>query len=173
MAEPTRARSVLASVLPALALVLAVLLLLVPLRLFQGYVPTPLLPFIVIFLYALYDPDALPAPVIFAAGLLQDLLYGGPLGVWPSVYLLSLYLVTGQRTYFLGRAPDVVWLGFGVVLLVAMLLLWAEMSILSGGWLPLWPAVYQFVITGALYPVGAYLFFYLRARQGVREEWQV
>ena len=174
MAEVGRSESGPWSVLaPTLLLLGAIVMLSVPLRLFQGAVPTPLFSLTIVFLYGLYDPRGLPAPVVFAAGLLQDLLYGGPIGPWASVYLLCLVLMHGQRTYFLGRARDVVWAGFCVVLLVSMTVLWLEMSLLSGGWLPLRHAGRQFALTGLLYPVCAYAFFALRARAGVREEWQV
>ncbi|MBB4659534.1 hypothetical protein [Parvularcula dongshanensis] len=162
-----------ALIAPALVLLAAILLLSVPLRLFQGVVPTPILPLAVVFLYGLYDPRSLPAPVVFAGGLLHDLLYGGPIGPWASVYLLGLVLISGQRTYFAGRVRDVVWAGFWVVLLVSMIVLWAEMSLLTGAWLPILPAAGQFAVTGLLYPLCAYAFFALRARAGVREEWQV
>ena len=168
-----RFRASLAAAAPSLILLLGVILLSVPLRLFQGYVPTPILPLLIVFLYALYDPEGLPAPVIFAGGLLHDILYGAALGPWASVYLLTAVLVSTQRSYFLGRARDVVWIGFAVVALAAMLALWAEMSLLKGGWMPILPAAYQFLITVLLYPACAYVFFWLRARQGVREEWQV
>ena len=173
MGELARLRAILSAVAPSVVLFVAVLLLVVPLRLFQGAVPTPLLPLLIVFLYGLYDPEALPSPVIFAAGLLHDLLYGGAVGPFASIYLLVFFLVVGQRTYFLGRARDVVWIGCGVALLAALIVLWLEMSLLGGRWQPFWPAAYQFLITLLLYPLAAYAFFWLRARQGVREEWQV
>ena len=168
-----QARRGLAGAAPALLMLGGVILLSVPLRLAQGYLPTPILPLLIVFLYALYDPEALPAPVIFGAGLLHDLLFGAALGPWASVYLLVAVMVSSQRTYFLGRARDVVWIGCFVAFLAAMLVLWAEMSLLKGGWQPILPAAYQFLITVLLYPLAAYVFFWLRARQGVREEWQV
>ena len=173
MPDLLRLRAGLAAAAPSVALLLAILLLAVPLRLFQGFVPTPILSLLIVFLYGLYDPDALPPYVTFAAGLVLDLLTGTALGPWASVHLLVFYLVVSQRTYFLGRARDVVWIGCGVALIAAMLVLWLERAILSGGFPPLLPALYQFAITVALYPVAAYVFFWLRARQGVREEWQV
>ena len=168
-----RLRAGLRAAAPAVAFLGGVILLAVPLRLFQGFVPTPILPMLVVFLYALYDPEGLPTPVIFAGGLLQDLLFGAAIGPWASVYLLVAYLVTTQRTYFLGRARDVVWIGFAVAATCGMVLLWAEMSLLSRAWQPVLPAAYQLLVTVILYPACAWVFFWLRARQGVREEWQV
>ena len=173
MLDLPRLRAGLAAAAPSVALFLAVLLLATPLRLFQGFVPTPILSLLIVFLYGLYDPDALPAPVIFAGGLTLDLMTGQALGPWASVHLLVFYLIVGQRTYFLGRARDVVWIGCAALLTLALFVLWLEHSLLSGGWQPILGAAYQFAITIALYPVAAYVFFWLRARQGVREEWQV
>ena len=173
MAEPSaRLRSGLALAAPALALLAGVVLLSLPLRLFQGALPTPVLPLLVVFLYALYDPGALPAPVIFAGGLLHDLLTGAALGPWASVYLLVAVMIGAQRTYFLGRARDVVWVGFAGVSVAAMIVYWAEMSLLKGGFLPLRPAAYQFLVTVLSYPLAARAFFWLRARVGVREAWE-
>jgi rod shape-determining protein MreD len=171
--EVARLRTILAAMAPAIALLLGILVLTVPLRLAQGLVPTPILPLLIVYLYALYDPDALPAPVIFAAGLLHDFLDGEGIGLWASVYLLVTWMTVGQRTYFLGRARDVVWLGFAAAATVAVLVLWLEHSLLSGGWVRILPALYQLLVTILIYPVCAYLFFSLRARAGVREEWQV
>ena len=173
MLDVHRLRAALAVAAPSVALLLAVLLLATPLRLFQGFVPTPILSLLIVYLYGLYDPDGLPPYVIFACGLLLDLMTGQALGPWASVHLLVFYLIVGQRTYFLGRAHDVVWIGCAALLTLALFVLWLEHSILSGGWQPVLGAAYQFAITVALYPAAAYVFFWLRARQGVREEWQV
>jgi rod shape-determining protein MreD len=166
-------RAALGAMAPGLVLFAAVLFLGLPFRLFGGFLPMPILPLLIVFLYALYDPDQLPAPLVFAAGLLHDALYGSAFGPWASVYLLLQLMVIGQRTYFLGRARDVVWLGCAVALFLVMIVLWLEMSLLAGGWLPILPAAYPFFIPALLYPIPPFLFFYLRARQGIREEWQV
>lgn len=173
MGEFDRLRAGLRAAAPSVVLVLAVVLLAVPLRLFQGYLPTPLLPLLIVFLHGLYDPDALPAPVIFACGLLADVLEGDALGPWASVYLLVSWLITSQRTYFLGRARDVVWLGFAVALTIGMVVHWLEVSLLTGRFVSILPALAQYGLTLLVYPLAAYAFFGLRARAGVREEWAV
>ena len=155
---------------PSIALFLAVILLVTPLRLFQGYVPTPWLPMIIIFLYAVYEPDALPPVVVFAAGVMHDLLYGAGIGVWASVYLGLQYMVYSQHEYLDGRLPRVVWAAFAVAATVAALALYLLRSFLAGGFLPMAPLFYQLFITVAVYRLATMLFFYLRARAKRAEE---
>ncbi|WOI54116.1 rod shape-determining protein MreD [Parvularcula sp. LCG005] len=159
-----RVRRVLATSAPAVAMLAGIVLLVVPIRLGQGYIPTPLLPLIIVFLYSVYDPDALPAPVVFVLGLLHDLLYGGGFGVWASIYLSMKYLVHTQREYLNGRVRRVIWLAFAVASVTVGIVLWLEQSLLAGRWVALWPLVYQFFITIAVYPLASRTFFYLRRR---------
>ncbi|MEM9421308.1 MAG: hypothetical protein AAF986_02175 [Pseudomonadota bacterium] len=155
---------------PTVAMLLGVLLLVIPLRLGQGYLPTPLFPMMIVFLYSVYDQDALPAPAVFAIGLLHDLVYGGGLGVWAAAYLCLQYLVFTQSEYLQGRVPHVIWLAFAVAATMVGGLFWAVQSLLAGGWLPFWPLALQWGVTIAVYPFVSTLFFYLRARaSAVRE----
>lgn len=155
---------------PAIALTLSILLLVVPLRLGQGFIPTPLVPLMIVFLHSVYQPEALPAPVVFAMGLLHDLLYGGGLGVWAAAYLSMQYMVFTQREYLRGRVRHVIWLAFGVAMVGVSALLWGLQSLLANAWLPLWPLLAQMVVTIAVYPLAATVFFTLRARAAALAE---
>ncbi len=164
MIDVSRLRKVLISMGPTLALVFSILVMEVPVRLLGGLLPMPILPFIIIFLYGNYEPEALPAPVLFFCGLLHDLLYGAALGVWPSAYLVLHFLVTSQSDYLHGRLQRVVWLAFSVAVLGVGGLIWVEQSLLARGWLPMLPLIYQLFMTIAVYRLAAMLFFYLRER---------
>jgi rod shape-determining protein MreD len=149
---------------PTLVGLAGVALLALPIRLFWGVVPTPILPLIVVFFWAIYAPSYLPAGSVFAIGLLQDFLTGAPLGLWPAVYLFTQYLVLSQRSYFLGRELRVVWFGFAFVAGAASFVVWAVMSLMSGGVLPAQALLWQAVVTAAVYPVFARLFGGLHRR---------
>lgn len=136
----------------------SVLLLNTPLRLFEGHIPTPIFPLILIFFWTIYDPDFLPTFATFLIGMLQDMLLGGPIGVWASIYLIVQYAILSQRDYFLRRDQHVVWLGFALSAAMAGLLLWLSMSLFSGAWLPPLPVVWQMLVTVAFYPVLAVIF---------------
>ncbi len=151
-------KTIMLSMTPLLLGLLGVLLLITPLRLFQGLVPTPLFPIAVIFFWSIYGPQYLPAPATFVIGITQDLLLGGPFGVWASVYLVAQFVAQSQRSYFFGRDQHVVWLGFCISTIAAGVLLWLEMSLISRSWMPVLSLAAQLAMTMLLYPVLAIAF---------------
>lgn len=134
------------------------LLLAAPLQLFEGAVATPLIPLVVVYFWSLYSPRYLPAVSVFLIGLVQDLLTGGPLGLWPAVYLAVQYVAMSQQAYFLGREVHVVWIGFAVAAVSVSLILWLFMSLMSATLLPLGGLAFQMMTTIAVYPLFAVAF---------------
>lgn len=149
---------------PTLFGLFAVLLLASPLRLFYGIVPTPILPLVIVYFWTLYGPSYMPAPSVFAIGLLQDFLSGGPLGLWAGVYLVTQYIMLSQRSYFVGRELSVVWVGFAFAAAGAGLILWLVMSLMSGELLPVWGLVAQMFVTVVTYPLFSAAFSRLHRR---------
>jgi len=149
---------------PTLLGLFGVFLLATPLRLFEGVVATPLIPLVVVYFWSLYSPGHIPAASIFAIGILQDLLSGGPVGLWPAVYLAVQYVAISQQSYFLGREVHVVWMGFAVAAASVSLILWLFMSLISGTLLPLGGLTLQMVTTIAVYPLFAIVFGNLHRR---------
>lgn len=145
--------SLLKAATPMFIGVAGVLLLALPLRIAGGAIPTPIIPLAVVFFWSLYGPEYLPAPSVFFIGLLQDFLCGGPLGMWPAVYLVAQYAVLSQRSYFLGRDQQVVWIGFASVAAGATLMLWIVMSLMSRQFLPIGGALLQMLATVAVFPL--------------------
>jgi rod shape-determining protein MreD len=133
-------------------------LLAAPLRLFQGWAATPLIPLVVVYFWSLYAPRYLPAASIFAIGIIQDLLMGGPLGLWPAVYLAVQYVAISQQAYFLGREIYVVWIGFAVAAASVSLIIWLFMSLKSAMLLPIGGLAFQMATTIAVYPLFAAAF---------------
>ena len=163
--DPDRGCSGLLRALTPTALgLVGVLLLALPLRLFEGTIPTPLIPLMVIFFWSLYSADYMPSVSTFAIGLLQDILLGGALGVWTTAYLLTQYMILTQRSYFLGREQHVVWMGFLVAAFVAGLIVWLGASVYARAFMPLGPMVWQVLVTFAFYPVLAVAFSSLHER---------
>lgn len=149
---------------PTVLGVFGVLILAAPLRLFAGAVATPLIPLVVVYFWSLYSPRHLPAISVFLIGLLQDLLSGGPLGLWPAVYLAVQYVAMSQQAYFLGREVHVVWMGFAVAAASVSFILWLFMSLLSATLLPILPLMLQMATTIAVYPLFAIVFRDLHRR---------
>ena len=152
------------AVAPMLLGFLGVVLLAMPLRLFEGFAPTPILPLAIVFFWSIYAPDFMPPPGVFLIGLSQDLLNGGPIGLWAMVYLVTQYVVLSQRAYFLGREPKVVWIGFGFAAAAAGVMIWLIMSLLAGALLPVWGLIGQLAVTIAIYPAFNAVFGQLHLR---------
>jgi rod shape-determining protein MreD len=149
---------------PTLLGLIGVLLLAAPLRLFGGDFPTPFIPLIVVYFWSLYSPAHLPAASVFAIGLLHDLLGGGPLGLWPTIYLAVQHLAISQQAYFLGREIRVVWMGFAAAAFAASLILWFVSSLISASLLPITGLAWQMLVTTACFPLFAIAFGDLHRR---------
>ena len=149
---------------PTLLGIIGVLILAAPIRFFEGFGPTPILPLVIVFFWSVYGPDYMPPLSVFLIGLLQDLLTGGPLGLWPAVYLVTQFIVLSQRAYFLGREQKVVWLGFALASVGAGLILWLVMSLMSGVLLPVGHLLLQLAATVVIYPLFGIAFGELHRR---------
>ncbi len=68
--------------LPGATLLFFVLLTLAPLRAPYLSGALPLLPALVVFQFSLATPERLPGPLLLVAGILLDLLLGGPVRRW-------------------------------------------------------------------------------------------
>jgi len=149
---------------PMILGILGVIFLALPLRLLEGWAPTPIIPLVVVFFWSIYAPDYLPSVSVFFIGLLQDLLTGGPLGLWAAVYLATQFVVMSQRPYFLGREQKVVWLGFALAAAGASVMLWLVMSLMSGVLLPVGDLLGQMAVTVLIYPIFGMVFGELHCR---------
>ena len=119
-------------------------------------VPAPmLLPAVTIasvFFWSLYRPAAMPPPAVFLIGLLLDLLGWLPIGGGAIVLLLVHGFCVRWRRALTSQGVLVVWVVFLGFSAMAAGLMWAIAALLTFRLLPLGPAVFQAVLTGALYP---------------------
>lgn len=149
---------------PTLLGFFGVIMLALPVRFLEGAIPAPIIPLVVVFFWSIYGPDYMPPLSVFFIGLLQDLLTGGPLGLWPAVYLATQFIVLSQRPYFLGREQKVVWIGFALAAAGASVILWLVMSLMAGVLLPIRGLLYQMFATVMIYPLFGVVFSQLHRR---------
>ena len=142
-----------AALAPTTLGLLGALALAAPFNLFEGYAPTPILALYPIFYWSLFAPEQMPAPAVFAIGVVQDLALGGPLGLWALAFLSVHGAVLWQREFFLGRAFSALWTGFGFAAVMAGLIVWLSASALYGRPLAIWPLAYQIAATILIYPL--------------------
>ena len=148
--------------LPLLITLVAILLAMAPLNLFQGYAPAPDLVLASVFFWAIFGPQFLPAWAVFALGLTQDLATGAPMGFWALIYLLAYGLSLSQRVFFFGRTVRGVWLGFVIIAFVTALITWVAASTYFARWLPIGPIMLQAAVSIAVFPLAAKAFFFVR-----------
>lgn len=141
----------------AITLLASLLLHAAPTRLPGGIDILPLLPLITLFIWAVRRPRYVSPWLIFAVGLLQDLLIGGPMGVWALSYLVSFALARPREEESGGEVPALS-LRFAVLTLIALSLAWAAGSVALGEPAATTDLVTEGILTIILFPAFAYLF---------------
>src|ERR1700704_6061159 len=118
--------------LPGTVLLLFVLLTLAPLRAPYLSDALPLLPALVVFQFSLATPERLPGPLLLAMGILLDLLLGGPgapVGVSALGFVLIRAAVVANRRYLVGVPFLFQWIGFCLLTLGYVVIVWAFTSL--------------------------------------------
>jgi rod shape-determining protein MreD len=139
--------------IPAGLGIVFVLAMVVPVPVAGYSAVVPMLALASVFFWAIHHPRLLPPAVVFAIGLLQDILTGALVGSGAVVLLLVYWIVVDQRILFYNKSFLMVWWGFLVVAIGAGFLTWAFASIFGGQLLPYSAAVFQVLATVALYPL--------------------
>ena len=138
--------------------VMLVILGVVPLPI-PGYgLMAPAFGVMAVYYWAIHRPDLMPAIAVFALGLLQDILTGGPLGVNALVLLLVFGVMRNQRRPFLGKPFPVMWFGFLIVAPCALAVQWLVASVALDRLIPPASAGVELLFTLALYPCVTWLF---------------
>lgn len=111
----------LSSSVPVALGVLAVIVANFPVSILGGLVPAPLLVFMPLYFWAMVRPDLMTPFWAFALGILQDLLSGGPPGVWAASFIGAYFLIDRQRDMLAGLSGIGAIAGFAVAALAACL----------------------------------------------------
>lgn len=143
--------------LPAATMVIAALVTIIPLRI-PGYAAlTPAFTLMAAYHWTIYRPDLLPPSLLFAVGLAEDLLTGGPVGVTPLLLLVARAAVLNNRRYFVNRGFAFVWAGFTVLAAVGMFGLWIVHCALDLTMLDFRSTLFRTVLTIAAFPAVSFL----------------
>ncbi len=108
-----------------------------------------------VYFWSLYRPASMPAPLVFAIGLLLDLLAQGPVGIQVLVLLLIHAAALGARRALTRSGFVVVWLAFTGLAALAALAEWVLVCALTWRAVPPWPGVFELGVAVGLYPVVA------------------
>ena len=142
--------------LPGTLLLLFVLLTLAPLHAPYLSDALPLLPTLVVFQFSLATPERLPGPFLLAMGILLDLLLGGPgapVGVSALGFVLIRAAVVANRRYLVGVPFLFQWIGFCILTLGYVFIVWLFTAIWTWTNLDPGPAVVQYIVVVVAYPL--------------------
>jgi rod shape-determining protein MreD len=138
---------------PALMCAVASLALALPIRIFGLQPPEPVFAMAPVFAWAVIRPSVLAPAAAGALGLFQDLLWGGPLGLWPLSLLVLYGAAFAVRPILSGQGFWTLWawygaacaLSFGAGLILAALAAGVVPSLLG--------LALQFAVTLPLFPL--------------------
>ena len=142
---------------PATSTVLLMLLCGLPLGITDQAELLPSVTLAAVFFWSLFRPISLPPAIVFAIGLLLDLLGYLPIGCGVLTLLVVHGLARRWRRTLTQQGFVLVWLAFACVGTGAAALIWTLTSLLSLRLMPIGPALFQATLTGALYPALAIL----------------
>ncbi len=152
---------------PAACTALLLLILAAPLGLPGQAQLQPAAALACVFFWSVFRPASMPAPVVFALGLLSDLLGLGQLGVGVLTLLFTHGLAWRGRRVLAGQGFIVVWLAFVGVAAGAAALGWGLTSLLLLRPVSGTAALFQFALTASAYPLLSTVF--TRAHRGLAD----
>jgi rod shape-determining protein MreD len=161
MAAQDRARLMmgarfLAALVPLFCGLLGVLFSNLPVTLFGGLVPPPLLGFIPVYFWCLVRPDLMTPAAAFAIGILQDVMSGGAPGIWTLSFVVAYAVIQRQRDAFAGLSGVAAVLGFATATLIVCTIAYLATAALYHP-PPLGPIVAELAITVLFYIPGAFV----------------
>ena len=153
--------------LPGTILLFFVLMTLAPLRVPYISDILPLLPALTVFQFSLVTPERLPGPLLLAMGVLLDLLLGGPgapVGVSALGFVLIRAAVVNSRPYLVGVPFLFQWIGFCLLTLGYVVIVWVFTALFTWTNLDAGPALAQYLVMVVAYPLLAPLLARVRPR---------
>lgn len=145
------------SLFPFLLTVLLVVVSMVPMRVPSLAPIMPALALVAVYYWAVYTPTLMPIWAVFLIGLFQDLLIGDALGAGIIALLCVHAFIGWQRRFFAQASFSMIWCMFMLVAAGAMVMTWLLTSFAMSQSVDPRPALFQYLMTVAVYPVFAWL----------------
>ncbi|HEY2009676.1 MAG TPA: rod shape-determining protein MreD [Rhizomicrobium sp.] len=152
---PTRLRFLIV-LTPLLCGLFCAFLTSIPVSVLGGLVPPPLLALVPVYFWCLVRPDLMSPAVALAIGFAEDVLSGGPPGVWTLSFVLTYALVARYRDSFAGLSGLAAVVGFSAAATFACVTAWfivATLAFLTPGAHspPIGPSVSELAMTVIFY----------------------
>ena len=150
-------RSALGASIPFICALIGVIAANVPVSVFGGTVPPPMLALMPIYFWCLVRPDLMPPFAVFVIGVMEDLLSGGPAGVWTFSFIAAYAVVNQERDSFAGLSGVGAILGFAAAMLVAGAAAYSIIAIYYWHLPPVAPIIVEIVVSVIVYIPVAYV----------------
>ena len=161
--NPTSLR-VLTALVPLFCGLFAALIGNVPISILSGKVPPPLLALVPVYFWCLVRPDLMTPAAALAIGFAEDILSGGPPGVWTLAFVLTYALVAKQRDSFAGLSGLAAVVGFGAAAATASACAYVTVAILFWHAPPVAPILAELAMTVIFYVPTAFVIGILHHR---------
>lgn len=135
----------------------ATVILATPIRVFGFQAPEPVFPLVAAFVWAVLRPSVVAPLALVVLGLFLDLVWGGPLGLWPLCLIAAHTLALSVRRLLSGEDFVVLWVWYAVACAVAFALGAVAMWRGADVWPNLAGVALQAVATVALFPLAWWL----------------
>lgn len=152
---------------PTVIALVGVLISLIPLGLVSHWLVFPVLALTAVYFWAINQPTLLPPVLVFVIGLAQDLLSGGPIGLWAFVYLVAYAAILSQRNLLFALPFVMLWGGFLIVAMGAGVLVWMVGSFYYSQVLSFSPIALQVAATALIYPLMSKIFSHVQTNINV------
>jgi rod shape-determining protein MreD len=154
----------LALFIPFVLSVFLVLFVNLPVSFTGRMLPSPLLALACVYYWVLVRPDLMPPVAVFMIGFLEDIVSGGPPGLWAAGFLAAYALNDRERDTLAGLSGFGAILGFAGSTLVAALTAYALYWVVYWRPTPLAPLFLETVVTVMFYPLVALPMGWMRRR---------
>jgi rod shape-determining protein MreD len=137
---------------PVSSTILLMLLTEVPFNIVGQSALLPAVTLAAMWFWSVFRPASMPPPLVFAIGILLDLLGYLPLGAGVLTLLIVHGIALRWRRFLAQQGFALVWATFIIVALGAAILMWLVVALLSFRLVPVGPALFQAAVSAALYP---------------------
>jgi rod shape-determining protein MreD len=137
---------------PTLICLLATLLFAAPIRVFGLQLPEPIFAMVPAFAWAVLRPSIAAPFALLGIGLVLDMVWGSPTGLW-SIALIAAYVtVLISRSMMTGQSRAMMWVWYATACAVAMSTAYVATTLDAGVAPNLVSTFWQFLPTMLLYP---------------------
>lgn len=144
-------------VVPTVFVIGLTVLLATPVELFGLKLPEPILPLVLAFAWPLVRPSMLAPAVLFGIGLFLDVLWYGPLGLWPLCLLMVYGIVLASRSLLAGQETRVLFAWYAACTGLAFLVAYLIVTLVTGNAPSLLSLFWQVLPTLLLFPAADWM----------------